>query len=85
MLVAREHLAAHSELNLSGVDIQMKRILFAVLAGLAPPLALGANLAIDDLRIVPLHHQVNIWAARKGITYVPRTDERIYAHEFKSP
>jgi peptide/nickel transport system substrate-binding protein len=43
----------------------------------------ATELAIGDLGIVPLHHQVNIWAARKGIAYVPRTDERTYAHEFK--
>ena len=26
--------------------------------------------------------QVVTWAARKGITYVPRVDERTYAHQF---
>ena len=43
----------------------------------------ATELAIGDLGIVPLHHQVNIWAARKGIVYLPRTDERTYAHEFR--
>jgi peptide/nickel transport system substrate-binding protein len=43
----------------------------------------ATELAIGDLGIVPLHHQLNVWAARKGIAYLPRTDERTYAHEFK--
>jgi peptide/nickel transport system substrate-binding protein len=43
----------------------------------------ATELAIGDLGIVPLHHQVNVWAARKGISYLPRTDERTYAQEFK--
>jgi peptide/nickel transport system substrate-binding protein len=43
----------------------------------------ATELAIGDLGIVPLHHQVNIWAARRGIGYLPRTDERTYAQEFK--
>lgn len=43
----------------------------------------ATELAIGDLGIIPLYHQVNIWAARKGIAYLPRTDERTYAQEFK--
>jgi peptide/nickel transport system substrate-binding protein len=39
-------------------------------------------LAVSDVALIPLHHQVVTWAARKGITYVPRTDERTYAHHF---
>ncbi len=39
--------------------------------------------AMGDLGIIPLHHQVNVWATRKGLSYVPRTDERTYAFEFK--
>ena len=38
---------------------------------------------ISDLGIIPLHHQVNLWAVRKGLTYTPRTDERTLAHEFR--
>jgi peptide/nickel transport system substrate-binding protein len=29
---------------------------------------------------IPLHYQVNTWAARKGYVYTPRTDERTFAH-----
>ena len=43
----------------------------------------AAELAIRDQAVVPLHYQVNTWAARKGYTYTPRTDERTYAHEVK--
>ena len=39
-------------------------------------------IAVSDVALIPLHHQVVTWAARKGITYVPRTDERTYAHQF---
>ena len=33
--------------------------------------------------IIPLHFQVNLWATRDGITYVPRTDENTLAWKFK--
>ena len=39
--------------------------------------------AMNDYGIIPLHYQVNTWAARKGIVYTPRTDERTYAHEVR--
>ncbi len=39
--------------------------------------------AIGELGIIPLHHQVNLWGTRKGLTYTPRTDERTLAHEFR--
>ena len=38
---------------------------------------------INDLGIIPLHHQVNLWGVRKGLVYTPRTDERTLAHEFR--
>jgi peptide/nickel transport system substrate-binding protein len=38
--------------------------------------------AINDVGLIPLHHQVVTWGARKGITYIPRTDERTYAPQF---
>lgn len=43
----------------------------------------ATELAINDQAVVPLHYQVNTWAARKGYAYTPRTDERTYAHEVK--
>ena len=38
-------------------------------------LARATELAINDLGIIPLHYQVNTWAAKKGIRYKARTDE----------
>ena len=43
----------------------------------------AAAVAMTDRGIIPLYHQVNVWAARKGIVYVPRADERTYAFDFK--
>ncbi len=44
-------------------------------------LAKATERAINDVGIVPLHYQVNTWAARKGIKYKARTDERTRAME----
>ncbi len=33
----------------------------------------------EDLGIIPLHYQVNTWAAKKGLRYIARTDERTIA------
>ena len=38
-------------------------------------LAEATEKAIENVAIIPLHYQVNTWASRKGISYVPRTDE----------
>lgn len=43
-------------------------------------LARATELAIDDIGIIPLHYQVNTWASKKGIKYIPRTDERTTAY-----
>jgi peptide/nickel transport system substrate-binding protein len=50
--------------------------------------ARGAPAARDRARdqrhgVVPVHFQVNLWATRDGITYVPRTDENTLAWKFK--
>lgn len=39
--------------------------------------------AINDLGIIPIHHQINTWAARKGVAYTARTDEYTLAHQFR--
>ena len=44
----------------------------------------ATEIAVGDLGIIPLYHQHNLWATRKGVTYTPRTDERTLAHEFRS-
>lgn len=33
------------------------------------------RLAMADVPIMPIHHQLNIWATRRGFTYEPRADE----------
>ncbi|MEL6962427.1 MAG: ABC transporter substrate-binding protein [Pseudomonadota bacterium] len=38
-------------------------------------LAQATEIAINDGAIIPLHYQVNTWGARKGLKYIPRTDE----------
>jgi len=43
----------------------------------------AAEIAALDQAVIPLHYQVNTWAARKGLAYTPRTDERTYAHEIR--
>jgi peptide/nickel transport system substrate-binding protein len=43
----------------------------------------ATEVAINDTGIVPLHFQMNLWATRNGITYVPRTDEFTLAHKFR--
>ncbi|MBW8269843.1 ABC transporter substrate-binding protein [Caldovatus aquaticus] len=35
----------------------------------------AVSAAMADAPILPLHHQVNIWATRRGLTYTPRPDE----------
>ncbi len=43
----------------------------------------ATELAINDTGVVPLHFQVNLWATRDGIGYVPRVDEYTLAWKFK--
>ncbi len=35
----------------------------------------------EDLGIIPLHYQVNTWAAKKGLSYKARTDERTVGYD----
>ncbi len=43
----------------------------------------ATEIAISDVGIIPIYHQENLWATRKGIVYTPRADERTFAHEFR--
>lgn len=43
----------------------------------------ATELAMADLAIMPIHFQYTIWATRKGVQYVPRTDEYTLAYQFK--
>ena len=39
----------------------------------------ATRIAIEDVAIIPLHHQFNIWAMRQGLSYLPQVDERSLA------
>jgi peptide/nickel transport system substrate-binding protein len=43
----------------------------------------ATEIGVGNLGIIPLYHQHNLWAARRGIVYEARADERTFAHEFK--
>ncbi|RPI44817.1 MAG: ABC transporter substrate-binding protein [Betaproteobacteria bacterium] len=42
----------------------------------------AVEISMADVGVIVSHFQVNTWAARKGITYAPRSDERTHAFEF---
>lgn len=64
----------HSDAEIDGIIEEALRTVDdekrAALLAQATELAIGRNQAI-----IPLHYQVNAWAARKGLTYKARTDE----------
>ena len=39
--------------------------------------------AMSNVPVIPLHHQVVAWAMRSDLAYVARTDEFTFAHLFK--
>jgi peptide/nickel transport system substrate-binding protein len=41
------------------------------------------RLAMPDMPIVPIHHQVNVWAVRKGLTFHARMQERTNAWDIE--
>jgi peptide/nickel transport system substrate-binding protein len=43
----------------------------------------ATEIGVGDLGIIPLYHQHNLWATRRGIAYEARADERTFAHEFR--
>jgi peptide/nickel transport system substrate-binding protein len=43
----------------------------------------ATEFGVGDLGVIPLYHQHNLWATRRGIVYDARADERTFAHEFK--
>jgi peptide/nickel transport system substrate-binding protein len=43
----------------------------------------ATEIAMNDVGIITLYHQENLWAARRGIAYTPRADERTFAHQFR--
>jgi len=43
----------------------------------------AATLALKDVPLILLHHQLASWAMKKGIAYSARTDEYTFAHDFR--
>src|SRR5690606_26622673 len=43
----------------------------------------ATEIGVGDVGIIPLYHQHNLWAARRGVAYAARADERTLAHEFR--
>jgi peptide/nickel transport system substrate-binding protein len=42
------------------------------------------RMAMEDVAIIPLHTQKNVWATRRGLTYEPRVDEQTLAVGIRS-
>ncbi len=65
------------------IDALMEQALGSVDRGKREILARDANtLAMNDLAVIPLHHQVVSWAMRVDLNYTPRTDEFTLANHF---
>jgi len=43
----------------------------------------ATELAMSDLGLMPIHFQFTIWATKKNVSYIPRTDEYTLAFQFK--
>ena len=43
------------------------------------------RVAMRDLAVIPLHHQVATWAMKRSLAYTPRTDEFTFAHHVRLP
>lgn len=43
----------------------------------------AATQAMNDVAIIPLHHQIVSWAMKKDLRYTPRVDEFTFAHQFR--
>jgi peptide/nickel transport system substrate-binding protein len=41
------------------------------------------GIAMADHAVIPVHHQIASWAMKKGLAYVPRTDEFTFAQHFR--
>jgi peptide/nickel transport system substrate-binding protein len=65
------------------VDTLMEQALGSVDRSKREALAREANtLAMQDLALIPVHHQVVSWAMRANLAYIARTDEFTFAHHF---
>lgn len=46
-------------------------------------LAQATEIVMADQGIIPIHHQVNLWASRKNVQFGGRSDERTYGFDFQ--
>ncbi|WP_338665741.1 ABC transporter substrate-binding protein [Pararoseomonas sp. SCSIO 73927] len=81
-LVATEDRAAGLGISNGGrysnpeVDRRLKEALRTMDdAGRNALLAEASGIAFRDVALIPLHHEVSVWAAKKGIGYVTRADQ----------
>lgn len=66
------------------VDERVAAALAAVDAGERERLAReAAAIALGELAVIPLHHQLATWGLRKGFVYDGRIDEFTFAHEIR--
>ena len=42
----------------------------------------ATRMSMDDVALVPLHHQASVWAMKRSLAYPGRLDERTHAMEF---
>jgi peptide/nickel transport system substrate-binding protein len=43
----------------------------------------ATDLAMSDVAIMPIHFQFTMWATKKNVQYIPRTDEYTLAFQFR--
>ena len=43
----------------------------------------ATRIAVDDQALIPLHHQVHVWAMRADLAHVARTDEYTLAQDVR--
>ncbi|MBI4292811.1 MAG: ABC transporter substrate-binding protein [Betaproteobacteria bacterium] len=68
----------------AGVDVLLERAFSTLDEKKREALAREAmTAAMKDLAVIPLHHQVAIWAMRKALAYAARTDEYTFAHHVR--
>jgi peptide/nickel transport system substrate-binding protein len=44
----------------------------------------AATVALREVAVVPLHHQVAVWALKRPLSYAARTDEYTFAHHVRA-
>ena len=68
------------------VDALLDRAFATVDDKAREPLAREAmRVAMRDVAVIPLHHQVATWAMQKPLSYAPRTDEFTLARDVRRP